>query len=271
MKRALVIDGNNFYNISFYSAKGDAEYVAIRFFELIGESYKQQEDEIEFLFVVWDSKENKRKEKCPHYKGTRPEKPDGFYDMMSYVCDTLEMRQVQQYAKSGYEADDIIAEIVNMCNKKNYAVTIASTDHDMYQLLSDTVSIYDTRLKRLVEAYHIKEKYGIEPNQWKFVRALMGDSSDNISGVKGIGEKGALKIIQTYGDLDSVYASDMKELPKGIVNKLKKFNDDDKYDAKVAAYESLDLLTFLPLELEYPADADITPIKVNNSIFIGIE
>lgn len=268
MKRALIIDANNFYNISFYSAKGDAEYMGVRFFDLLGQSYQQQKDEIEFLFVAWDSKENKRKEKYPHYKGTRGPKPPGFYDMLSFVCDTLEMRQVQQYTIPGFEADDIIAEIVNMCNEKGYSATVASSDHDMYQLLSETISIYDPRTSKLVTAVDIKEKYGVEPSKWKYVRALMGDSSDNISGVKGIGEKGALRIIKLFGDLDTVYKSDMNGLTKNIANKLVKVDDDEKYNAKKSAYESLDLLSFLSLELEYPSDAGVTPVKVNGSIYI---
>jgi len=266
MDRALIIDGNNFYNIAYYSAKGDAEALVIRFFELLNDAYLRHDNEFEFLFIVWDSRKSNRKKKYPYYKANRKPKPEGFYDTLSYVEETLEMRMVQQYTVSGFEGDDLMAAVVDMCNKKGYSSTVATSDHDMYQLLSEITDIYDPSKKAMVTSSFFEEKYKISANQWKFVKALMGDGGDNVSGVKGVGEINALKAIQLYSDLDNLYNSDMKGLPKGVINKLKKV--DSEYNAKNAAYEALELVSFFPIELSTPVNAGITPLKVNRSIYV---
>lgn len=269
MKRALIIDGNNYYNISYYAAQknGGSEYVAIGFFQRLFEAYQIKKEEHVFLFIAWDSSTNLRKIKFPYYKAQRKPKPDGFYDMMPYIKDTLSMRGVQQYNKEGYEGDDIVGQLVNMCKEKGYAVTIASSDHDMYALLDKDVIVYDPLQKKIISYNDFKSEMGIEPYQWKYVKALMGDTSDNIDGVKGIGEKGALKLIQDFGDLDKLYLSDMSTLSKSIVSKLTKI--EDGYNAKEAAYEALELVSLKSLELEYPENAVINEHKVNSSIHIG--
>lgn len=269
MERALIIDGNNYYNIAYYAAQknGGSEYIAIGFFQRLYEAFQVKKDEHVFLFIVWDSSINSRKIKFPYYKAQRKPKPDGFYDMMPYIKDTLTMRGVQQYVKEGYEGDDIIGQIVTMCKDKKYAVTIASSDHDMYSLLDKNIIVYDPLQKKIVSYDDFKMDMGIEPFQWKYVKSLMGDNSDNIDGVKGIGEKGALKLIQDFGDLDKLYSSDMSVLSKSIVSKLTKVEDD--YNAKMAAYEALELVSFKPVDLEYPKNAIIDEYKVNSSIHIG--
>lgn len=273
MKRALIIDGNNFYNISYYAAQrnGFGEFVAIEFFRRLADAYKfkqyNESSDYDFLFVAWDSSNNLRKKKFPYYKAQRKPKPDGFYDMMPYIKDTLSMRRVQQYEEEGFEGDDIIASLVSMCLEKGYGATIASSDHDMYALLRQNVFVYDALKKIIITEDDFKKEFGINPDQWRYVKALMGDTSDNVDGVKGIGETNALKLIQKYGDFDKMYSSDMNGLTNSIKTKLIKVEQD--YDAKKAAYEALELVSFMKLDLKYPENAVIDPIKVNNSIHIG--
>ncbi|MCK9442725.1 MAG: hypothetical protein M0Q13_15045 [Methanothrix sp.] len=266
--RALIIDGNNFYNIAYYSAKkkGNDQYVAIRFFEKIAEAYDVYKNEFKFLFIVWDSLNNDRKNENKEYKANRKEKPEDFYNMMPYIVDTLIMREIQQYKIDGFEGDDIIYSIVEMCKLKNYSITVASADHDMYQLIDTYINIYDPYDKKIVDYKKFIELYTIKPNQWKYVKALMGDVSDNIKGVKGIGEKNAIKLIYEYSDLDKFYSSNMDKVSKNV-KKLMTIVDGD-YNAKESAYNSLNMVNFRKIELPYPEFAVINPIKVNKSLYM---
>jgi DNA polymerase-1 len=269
--RALIIDGNNFYSIAYWSANKEknSEFIPIRFFERLADSYNFYKKDFVFLFVVWDSRENNRKKENVNYKANRDPKPDDFYNMMPYIKDILNMRGVQQYEVEGYEGDDLIYSIVEMCKEKGYKVTVASRDHDMYQLITDNINIYDPMLKKIVGYKEFIEEFGITPEQWKYVKALMGDTSDNIKGVKGIGEKSALEIISKYKDLDNFYKSDMSNIGKGIRTKMTIKTED--YDAKEEAYNSLKMVEFRKVELEYPSNAVINSIKVNRSLYMEEE
>lgn len=266
--RALIIDGNNFYNIAYWSAKkrNNDQYVAIRFFEKIAEAYEVYKDEFKFLFIVWDSLNNDRKNENKDYKANRKEKPEDFYNMMPYIVDTLIMREIQQYKIDGFEGDDIIFSIVEMCKAKDYSVTVASADHDMYQLIDTNINIYDPYDKKIVDYKKFVELYTIKPNQWKYVKALMGDISDNIKGVKGIGEKNAIKLIYEYNDLDSFYSSDMNKVSKNVKKLMTAIESD--YNAKESAYSSLEMVNFRKIELSYPEFAVINSIKVNKSLYM---
>jgi DNA polymerase I len=266
--RALIIDGNNYFNIAYWSAqkRNNQDYIPIRFFQRISEAYEVYKKEFTFLFVVWDSRNNNRKSEDATYKATRKEKPANFYDMMPYIVDILTMREVQQYQVDGYEGDDVIYSIVEMCKEKGYSVTISSADHDMYQMLDDNIDIYDPFINSIVDKNKFIKEYTVKPEQWKFIKSLMTDISDNIVGVKGIGEKSAIKIIKEYGDLDNFYNSDMSKVSKAIKNKM--IAKEDGYDAKESAYHSLGLVQFRKIDLRYPENAAITPIKVNASLYM---
>lgn len=266
--RALIIDGNNFYNIAYWSAqkKNNNNFIPIRFFEKLSEAYKVYENSFGFLFVAWDSLINNRKKENKDYKGKRKKKPEDFYDMMPYIVNTLIMRGVQQYKVDGFEGDDIIYSIVEMCKNKNYPVTVASADHDMYQLIDSNVSIYDPSTSAIINYKKFIELYTIKPEQWKYVKSLMGDVSDNIQGVKGVGEVNAIKIISKYGDLDGFYNSDMSQVSKGIKEKMTLI--EDGYNAKESAYNSLKMVEFRKVELPYPDVAGIDDVKINKSIYV---
>jgi len=255
--RALIIDGNNFYNIAYWSAqkKHDNKFIPIRFFERLNEAYCVHKNDFKFLFIVWDSLVNNRKEK-----------PKDFYEMMPYIKDVLTMRCIQQYEKDGFEGDDLIYSTVEMCKGKGYPITVASGDHDMYQLLSDTIDIYDPSTFSIVNYNIFKEKYKIDPFRWKYVKSMMKDISDNVRGVDGIGPKNAVDIIEKYGDLDSFYSSDMSKVSNSIKSKMVAISDG--YDAKKSAYDSLKMVEFRKVEIPYPELAVITPEKINKSLYV---
>lgn len=266
--RALIIDGNNFYTISYWSAqkKNDNNFIPIRFFEKLSEVYEVYKNSFGFLFIAWDSLINNRKKENSEYKGTRKEKPKDFYDMMPYIVDTLKMRMVQQYKVDGYEGDDIIYSIVEMCKSKNYPVTVASADHDMYQLIDSDIDIYDPYTRNIVNYDKFTDLYKIKPEQWKYVKSLMGDVADNIQGVKGIGEVNAIKIIANYKDLDGFYNSNMSQVSKSIREKMTL--TEEGYNAKESAYNSLKMVEFRKVDLPYPELAAIDEIKINRSIYV---
>lgn len=272
--RALVIDGNNFYTIAYWSAikKKKLDYLPIRFFEKINEAYNSRKGGFTFLFIAWDSRVNNRKIENPMYKANRSPKPDDFYEMMPYVLDVLTMREVQQYNVEGFEGDDIIYSVVEMCKEKGYSVTVSSADHDMYQLIDKDkdIDIYDPRTGTTINYDKFVEEYKIEPFRWKFVKSMMTDKSDNVFGVKGIGPKNAVDIIMKYNDLDTLYASDMSKLSKSIKEKLTSTGADG-FSAKKSAYDSLKMVEFRKVELPYPSLALINPVKINQSIYVEYE
>jgi DNA polymerase-1 len=269
--RALVIDGNNFYSIAYWSAikKNKLDYVPIKFFEKISEAYNSYKGGFTFLFIAWDSLKNNRKIENSDYKANRAPKPDDFYTMMPYILDVLAMREVQQYKIDGFEGDDIIYSVVEMCKEKGYDITVSSADHDMYQLIDTNINIYDPRTRLIVDYNSFINEYKIEPFRWKYVKSMMTDKSDNIPGVKGIGPKGAIDIILKYGDLDTFYSSDMSKVSASIKNKMTIIEND--YDAKKSAYDSLKMVEFRKVDLPYPSMAVINPIKVNRSLYVEYE
>jgi len=147
-----------------------------------------------------------RKEIYTHYKGTRPDgMPPDLQIQVARMIDILEAFNIPVYRMDGYEADDIIGTLAKKLVNAGHQVRICTKDKDMCQLVGPNVSIYEMKSKKELTVLGVYEKYGLKPNQFVDFLALQGDASDNIPGVYGIGAKGALKLIQEYGTLESLY------------------------------------------------------------------
>ncbi|MDR3135193.1 MAG: DNA polymerase I [Deltaproteobacteria bacterium] len=161
-----------------------------------------------YLAVVYDSRGPTRRHKLYEaYKANRPPMDPRLAEQIGTIKDIVSALGLKGLEKQGFEADDIIASLRGSAVSEGRPVVIVSGDKDFYQLLSPTVSMYDPDPKKnsAMTLESFKERFNIEPAAFLEVQALMGDSADNIPGVPKVGEKTALKLISSFGDLDNLY------------------------------------------------------------------
>lgn len=140
------------------------------------------------------------------YKGTRKPSQGNLGTQLRYGIQLLAHCGFPIVSSSIYEADDILGMVGTFGTERDWQVVIASSDRDYYQLITDNVSVFSPRLKRLIDRGWIMERYGLEPRQLLEVKALAGDQSDNIPGARGIGEKIAIDLIRRYGDVANLFS-----------------------------------------------------------------
>jgi DNA polymerase I len=178
------------------------------------------------LAVVFDSGEKTdRHREFPAYKAHRPEMPDEMADQLPVIFEATEALGIKTIVEPGVEADDLIASLARKANAAGLDATIVTGDKDFLQLLSDHIRIIrpekGTALEEEIGPAFCRERFGLEPRGVIDLLALMGDSSDNIPGVKGIGEKTALKLLHDFGSLDAVYERLDEVKPEHVREKLR--------------------------------------------------
>ena len=219
MEKLVVIDGNSILNRAFYGIMGskmlqtaDGTYTnAVYGFLAI--LFKLLDDvKPEYLAVAFDVKHpTKRHEMYKEYKGTRKGMPDELAVQMPIIKKVLTAMNIKVIEKPGYEADDILGTLAKYSETKGIDTILLTGDRDSFQLASDHITIRIPRTKAgktEVEDFDrnkILETYGLEPLQLIEVKGLMGDTSDNIPGVPGVGEKTALNLIKEFSSIDNIY------------------------------------------------------------------
>lgn len=228
MDKLVLIDGNSIINRAFYGIMGnkmlmteDGTYTnAVYGFLAI--LFKILEDiEPKYLAVAFDLKApTKRHEMYDKYKANRKGMPDELAAQMPILKDVLRAMNICIIEKEGYEADDILGTLAKWGQKENLDVTVLTGDRDSFQLIDTNIKVRIPRTKMgktETEDYtieKIKEEYGVEPLDLIEVKGLMGDTSDNIPGVPGVGEKTALNLIREYKNIDGVYENIDKQKGK---------------------------------------------------------
>ena len=219
MEKIVLIDGNSILNRAFYGIMGskmlmtaDGKYTnAVYGFLAI--LFKVLEDiKPEYLMIAFDLKApTARHLKYEGYKANRKGMPNELAEQMPILKDILRAMNITIIEKEGYEADDVLGTISKRAEKEGLDVTIVSGDRDTFQLTSKNIKVRipHTKVgKTEVDTFNeddIKEKYGVTPKQLIEVKGLQGDTSDNIPGVPGVGEKTALKLIQEYETIENLY------------------------------------------------------------------
>ena len=219
MKKLVLIDGNSIMNRAFYGIMGskalttkDGKYTnAIYGFLAI--LFKLLEDEKpDYIGVTFDLKAPTARHKMYEgYKANRKGMPTELAEQMPIIKDVLRAMNIDIIEKEGYEGDDVIGTLSRYGEQKGLEVVILSGDRDTFQLATDNVRINIPRTKggktetEIFNREKVKEVYGIEPKQLIEVKGLQGDTSDNIPGVPGIGEKTALSLVQKYETIDNLY------------------------------------------------------------------
>lgn len=211
MKKLVLIDGNSLINRAFYatpplSAKDGTPTNAVYAFvnmlvKLIGDQKP------EYILVAFDRKEPTFRHKMfTEYKGTRKPMPEDLRPQIELMKKVLDVMGIARYEQAGIEADDIIG---SMAKRYKDQTVIITGDKDSFQLVDETTSVYFTRRgitdTEVYSAENFKEKTGIEPLQIIDLKSMMGDNSDNIPGIAGVGEKTALSLIAQYGSLGGLY------------------------------------------------------------------
>ncbi|XOB60650.1 DNA polymerase I [Campylobacterota bacterium DY0563] len=161
----------------------------------------------DYLVFALDAKGNTfRNEIFDQYKAHRPDVPEDLLKQLPVAIEWIEKMGFQTAMKTGFEADDIIASIAHDAREKDLEVRIVSHDKDLYQLIDDNkIYLFDPIKKSIVNEDKCFEKYGVRPSQFIDYQSLLGDSADNVPGVKGVGAKTAEALIKEYGSLDKIY------------------------------------------------------------------
>jgi len=198
---------SNYYALPYLKAKNGTPTGMItgfmNFISNLGKDYKT-----DYILFSIDSKgDSFRKEIFSDYKANRPEAPEDLKTQLPIAIDLIKKMGFKTIEIPGYESDDIIASISEVAKKKGIKVIVVTHDKDMYQLIDDDkVVIYDPRKKLFINEEEAFKKFGVHPKDFIDFQALLGDSSDNIPGVKGIGVKTAAKLINEYHTLENLYA-----------------------------------------------------------------
>ncbi|MCX8056531.1 MAG: DNA polymerase I [Ignavibacteria bacterium] len=204
----------------------------------------------DYIAVAFDTKEKTfRHDKFPEYKANRQLIPDDMIYQLDYIKKILQAMDIKIITAPGYEADDIIGTLATQMKNKNIQTFLVTPDKDFFQLVEEGIFVYKPQKKSVedAEVYDLKkveDEYGLKPSQFIDFLALTGDSTDNIPGVKGIGEKTALELIKQFGSLDNIYNNLDKISKEALKQKL--------IEGRELAYLSRELVTIkrnVPLEI----------------------
>ena len=259
MSKILILDGNSLANRAFYAlpmlttAEGKPTNVLHGFMTMLLRLLLEQKPD--YWIVAFDkTKAMVRIEQYAEYKGQRKETPEGLKPQFDYLKEVLVAFSVPMLECAGYEADDIIATVTSMAEKRDWEVQIYTGDRDALQLVSPLTTVFLTK-KGIseVEAYTepvLYERYQLRPAQIIDLKGLMGDTSDNIPGVPGVGEKTALKLLWEYGTVENVLENTEKVSGKKLQENLKNNVEQALLSKKLAT-----MIYDVPLEIDLDAFA----------------
>lgn len=256
MKRLVVIDGKSVFYRGYYAmpglstADGTPTGGVYGFVSLAIELIKKLEPD--YVAVAWDKRGTnirKRRELYPEYKAGRKPAPDDFYQQIPILHELLDAFGWPLYEIDDYEADDIMGAFARQAESRGIETCLITSDLDALQLISSMTKVYAMKngLRNIEEftAEHFEEKYGIRTEQFLDLKALKGDSSDNLPGVPGVGEKTAVKLLQEYETLDGVYEH-LDEQKGALRTKLENGRESAYLTKQVA-----EIWTDAPIELDW--------------------
>ncbi|MBR5153041.1 MAG: DNA polymerase I [Clostridia bacterium] len=258
MEKLLLVDGNSILNRAYYGIKpltapdGTPTNAVYGFLNILFKYL--EEEQPDYLCVAFDVKAKTFRHKMYDlYKAQRKPAPEDFLVQLPLIKEVLSAMNCACIEQAGYEADDLIGTVSRLCDEKGIACRILSGDKDDLQLATETtvVKLVVTRMGKTETTDYdrnaVIEKYGVTPEEFIDVKGLMGDPSDNIPGVKGVGEKTAFSLIQNYHSIDKIY-EDVENLAVSPSVKTKLTED------KESAFLSRTLATidrFVPMEFDF--------------------
>jgi len=250
-----IIDTFGFFFRSFYALPplknkhGFPTGLLTGFINFIASLHKDHSSD--YLIFALDAKgPSFRAEIDPNYKANRSPAPEELVMQLPIAIDWIDKMGYKSLSMSGYEADDMIASVVRAARQHGFLVRVVSHDKDLYQLIDDDrVVLVDAISKKVMNERHCDEKYGVHPRQFIDYQSLIGDTADNVPGVKGIGKVTAQKLLEKFGTLDEMYARLDEVTPPRIKGLLETYRDDafrsrELVRLKDDVFETLDFSEF---------------------------
>ncbi len=256
MKRLLLIDGNSILFRAYYATAGMGNLMVNKdgiptngvygFIMMINRLLENKPD---YIYIAFDAhRKTFRNELMADYKGTRKETPEELVVQFDIVKEYLDAANIPYYQKDGYEADDLIGTMATIAKNHDIDVEIVTGDKDMLQLVDDHITVLRTSKGvtdlNVMTPEAVKEKFGVEPAQIQDLLGLMGDTADNIPGIKGVGEKTAVKLLNSYGSVEGI-----KEHAGEIKGKMGE-KVRENIDTGVLSKQIATILTDVPLDDE---------------------
>ena len=259
--KLMILDGNSIVNRAFFGVRmlnapdGTPTNAVYGFLAILQRLLEDQKPDA--VCVSFDLKAPTFRHKAyDGYKAQRKGMPEELVVQIPILKQVLDAMGIRRYELEGYEADDILGTVAAVCEKNNWECRIVTGDKDSLQLISDTTSVVHVKSRMgqtetiLYTPEVFREEYGFPPRGIVDLKALMGDSSDNIPGVPGVGEKTAMDLMRRYGSLEAIYRDlDGLEVKEGVRKKLREGEESAKLSYWLAT-----ILRDVPLEFR-PEDA----------------
>lgn len=280
MKKLILIDSNALIHRSFHAIpplttrKGELINAVYGFTSILLRVINELKPD--YIAAAFDlAAPTFRHLEYPEYKATRPKAPDELYEQIPKAKEVLGVFGIPVLEKQGFEADDIIGTVAKKTTSKDVEVLIITGDLDTLQLVEDNIKIY-TMKKGLIDTIiygekEVEERYGLKVSQMVDYKALRGDPSDNIPGVRGIGEKGACSLLKEFGTLENLYKKidkltereiiDSPSLSKGVVEKLKQNKEMAFFSKKLATIHQKVPIKFNLQQFAWQKSFDINKAK----------
>lgn len=263
MERLLILDSNSLLNRAFYAIPELTNSEGIHtnaVYGFVNMLFKMKEElKPDYIVATFDKKgPTFRHNEYKEYKAGRKQMPSELAEQFPIIKEILSLLSITKYELDGFEADDIIGSLAKYAEKNNIEVFIVTGDRDALQLASDNINVVITK-KGVTETatYNYKnfiEEFGVTPTQFIDVKGLMGDKSDNIPGVPGVGEKTAYKLIQTYGSIEEVLNNIDNISGKKLKENLETYREQAIFSKKLAT-----------IVTEVPIDFNLEEIKNQDS------
>lgn len=267
--KLMILDGNSIVNRAFYGVRplnapdGRPTNAVYGFLAILQKLLEEQKPEA--VCVSFDLKAPTfRHKEYEGYKAQRKAMPEELAEQIPMLKETLDAMGIRRYELEGYEADDILGTASAICERDGWDCVIVTGDKDSLQLISDKTSVCNVKTRMgqtetlVYTQERFREEYGFEPKLMVDLKALMGDSSDNIPGVPGVGEKTAMALVQNYGTIENIYAKlDSLDVKDSVKKKLAQGKDSAEKSYWLATIVRDVPLEFKPEENLW--DRDYTP------------
>ena len=249
MPTLYLIDGNSYIYRAFYAIKGLSNATGFPTNAIFGFTNMLlkvlREKKPDYFAIVFDSPVPTERHKAYEaYKAHRPAMPDELKLQIQPIKEIINAFNISNIEIEGYEADDVLGTIAKKAEKEGLDVYIITSDKDINQILSPKIKTYDTMKDKITEEKDVVERFGVEPSRFPEIIALMGDASDNIPGVHGIGEKTAVSLLKEFGSIDNIIQNHSRIKKPKLKEAISENIENIKLSLKLATID-----TNVPLEI----------------------
>jgi DNA polymerase-1 len=259
-KIVFLMDGSSYIHRAYHAirnlanSKGFPTNASFGFTKMVLKLLKDKEPE--YLAIVFDARGPTFRHKIyPDYKANRPPMPDDMSAQIPVIKSIVKKLNIKMIEKEGYEADDIIGTLARASEERGFLVVMVTGDKDFRQLVTPNVSILDTMKDMVTDHAFLKRTYGFEPTKFIDVMGLSGDSTDNIPGVPGVGEKTAVELVREFGSFEAVFDNVEEIKKRKLKENLQQFRDEAVLSKKLVTIDRF-----------VPVDENIDQLKVGEPL-----